>query len=77
MIQVYNQARQIAMNETKRIEVENRERWIIDQNSIRYYEREQGKLEAQKEFEIKEKGYEDKIKKLEEELNKYKILQGD
>ena len=46
MSQVYNQAREIAMNETKRIEVENRERWIIDQNSIRHYEREQGKLEG-------------------------------
>jgi len=46
MGQVHNQARQIAMNETKRIEVENRERWIIDQNSIRHYEREQGKLEG-------------------------------
>ena len=34
------------MNETKRIEVENRERWLIDQNSIAHYEREQGKLEV-------------------------------
>ena len=46
MNQVYSQAREIAMNETKRIEVENRERWLIDQNSIRDYEREQGKLEV-------------------------------
>jgi len=53
MGQVYNQARQIAMNESKRIEVENRERWIIDQNSIRHYEREQGKLESEESIAIR------------------------
>jgi len=46
MRQVYEQAREIAMNETKRIEIENRERWIIDQNSIKDYALKQGKLEG-------------------------------
>ena len=46
MSQVYNQAREIAMNETKRIEVENRERWIIDQNSIMHHAHEEGRLEG-------------------------------
>ena len=35
MTQVYEQAREIAMNENRRIEVENRERFLIDQNSLR------------------------------------------
>ena len=35
MRQVYEQAREIALNENKRIEVENRERFLIDQNSLR------------------------------------------
>ena len=30
------------MNDTKRIELENRERWIIDQNSIKQYDRGNG-----------------------------------
>jgi len=34
MQRVYAQAREIALNETKRIEVELRERWLIDQNSL-------------------------------------------
>ena len=50
MSQVYNQARDIAKNDKKRIEVENRERWIWDQNSIKRYEREQGKIEMVKEM---------------------------
>jgi len=46
MGQVYEQAREIAMNETKRIEVENREKFLIDQNTMEWYAREQGKLEG-------------------------------
>ena len=46
MSQVYEQARTIAMNESQRIEVLNRELFLIGQNSIKHYEREQGKLEG-------------------------------
>jgi predicted transposase/invertase (TIGR01784 family) len=46
MRQVYNQVREIAMNETKRIEVENRELFLIGQNTIAKYEREQGIAEG-------------------------------
>lgn len=50
---VYNQAREIAMNDLKRIKVENRERWLINQNSIKAYEREQRKIESKLETTIK------------------------
>ena len=39
--------------------------------------KDEGIKEAEAKFEIKEKDYEEKIKKLEEELNKYKMTQGD
>ena len=76
MKQVYEQARTIAMNETKRIEIENRELFLIGQNTLEQYGREQGRLEAQKEFEIEIKSKDDEIQRLKEELDKYKMLQG-
>jgi len=48
MKQVYNQAKNIAMNETQRINVENREKFLIDQNNLEYYARKEGKLEVAK-----------------------------
>jgi predicted transposase/invertase (TIGR01784 family) len=70
MAQVYEQAREIAMNETKRIEVERRELFLIGQNSLERYGFEQGKKEAQKEFEVKEKEFEVKEKDFENEIKK-------
>ena len=52
MERVYAQAREIALNETKRIEVENRERWLIDQNSLQSDAFEEGKLEGKLETAI-------------------------
>jgi len=76
MNQVYEQARTIAMNESQRIEVFNRELFLIGQNTLEQYGREQGRLEAQKEFENEIKNKDNEIQRLKEELNKYKILQG-
>jgi len=45
MSQVYNQARDIAKNDTKRIEVENRERWVWDNNSLITDAKRQGRRE--------------------------------
>ena len=74
MTQVYEQAREIAQNESMRIAIHNREKFLIGQNSLKEEGREEGYeegyLEAQKEFEVKEKEYLEKIKKLETELKK-------
>ena len=50
MRQVYEQAKEIAMNESQRIEVLNRKLYLIGENSIKQYEREQGKIEMAKEL---------------------------
>jgi predicted transposase/invertase (TIGR01784 family) len=50
MSQVYEQAKEIAMNESQRIEVLNRKLFLIGENSIKHYEREQGKIEMVKEM---------------------------
>ncbi|MCL2099495.1 MAG: Rpn family recombination-promoting nuclease/putative transposase [Oscillospiraceae bacterium] len=72
MTQVYEQAREIAMNESKRIAIHRREKFLIDQNSLKEDGRDEGYLMAQKEFEDERKDYEDRIKALEKELKKYK-----
>ena len=69
MSQVYNQAREIAMNETKRIEVENRERWIIDHNSLMDDAEKRGEKRGE---ERAAKRYEDEITKLRAELEQLK-----
>jgi hypothetical protein len=48
MEQVYEQAREIALNESKRIEVERRELFLIGQNSLERYGRDQERIEIAK-----------------------------
>gem|GEM_PF-2718687 len=72
MTQVYEQAREIAQNESMRIAIHNREKFLIGQNSLKEEGREEGYLEAQKEFESERKDYEDEISKLKAEIARLK-----
>ena len=55
MEQVYNQAKEIAMNDAMRIDLENREKWIIDQNTLKWWERTHGREEGRLEGKIEGK----------------------
>ena len=52
------------MNESQRIEIFNRKLYLIGENSIKQYEREQGRLEA-------EAKYKDEIAELKAKLAQY------
>ena len=60
------------MNESMRIAIHNREKFLIGQNSLKEEGREEGYLEAQKEFESERKDYEDEISKLKAEIARLK-----
>ena len=44
--EIYKQAREIAMNETLRIDIENREKFLHDQATMEWYARLEGRLEG-------------------------------